>query len=163
MQHKFKTAFMQTAEIFANLSYARVLKVGAVIVKDNRILSIGYNGTLSGQDNQCEDPVRITFAEEAPKGREIFSDSRGFYYLKTRDSVLHAEMNAIMKIAISTESSQGATLITTHSPCIHCAKAIYQSGIAHIIFKHLYRDDSGLKFLENAGIIVEHLGETNDN
>lgn len=82
--------------------------------------------------------------------------------MKTKDSVLHAEMNAIMKIAVSTESSQGATLLITHSPCIHCAKAIYQSGIKHIIFKHLYRDDSGINFLKEAGIIVEQLGDLNE-
>jgi dCMP deaminase len=159
MKQKFKHAFMKTAEVFAELSYAEVLKVGAVIVKDNRILSLGYNGTVTGQDNTCETKLFIT--EDAlntvPVGRIAHNLDGKYYYLKTKDEVLHAEMNALMKIAKSTESSDNATLITTHSPCLHCAKAIYQAGIVNVIYKHQYRDDTGIRFLEQCGITVEQL------
>ncbi len=125
---------MKIAEVTSTLSYAKRLQVGAVIVKDNQILATGYNGMPSGWENVCEHEV---------EGQ-----------LKTKPEVLHAETNAIAKVAQSTESSQGSTLFCTHAPCIECAKLIYQSGISIVYYKEQYRDDSGVKFLRLSGVDV---------
>ena len=143
MKEKFKQAYMQTAETFAELSHAKRLKVGAIIVKDDRIISIGYNGMPAGWDNNCED--------------EVWNVHNGDFILKTKPEVLHAESNAIAKLAKSSESGQGATLFVTHSPCLECAKLIYQSGITKVIYKDFYRDNRGLNFLEKSGLELEQL------
>lgn len=130
---------MDVAKTFAELSHARRLHVGAIVVKDDRIISIGYNGMPAGWDNNCED--------------EIW-DKTGDYELKTKPEVLHAETNAIAKLAKSTESGDGADLFVTHAPCIECAKLIYQSGIRRVFYGKAYRDDSGIKFLEKSGVTV---------
>jgi dCMP deaminase len=128
---------MQTAETFAELSHARRLHVGCIIVKDDRIISIGYNGMPAGWDNNCEDEVNGE--------------------LKTKSEVLHAETNAIAKLARSVESGLDSDLFVTHSPCLDCAKLIYQSGIKRVFFGHAYRDNSGVDFLRKSGIEVEQL------
>jgi dCMP deaminase len=138
MKDKFKRAYMKTAKTFAELSHAKRLKVGCIIVKDDRIISIGYNGMPAGWDNNCED---------------ITEDGN----LKTKSEVLHAESNAIAKLAKSLESGQGATLFVTHSPCLECAKLIYQSGITKVMYEEFYRDNSGLNFLEKSGLELEQL------
>ena len=143
MKEKFKQAYMQTAKTFAELSYARRLKVGAIIVKDDRIISIGYNGMPAGWDNNCEHEMKW------PNGEIRF--------LETKEEVLHAETNAIAKLARSNESGEGASLFVTHSPCIQCAKLIYQSGITNVYYEAQYRDDKGLKFLEQSNINVFQL------
>jgi dCMP deaminase len=143
MKEKFKQAYMQTAKTFAELSYARRLKVGAIIVKDDRIISIGYNGMPAGWDNNCEHEMKW------PNGEIRF--------LETKEEVLHAETNAIAKLARSNESGEGASLFVTHSPCIQCAKLIYQSGINTVYYGTQYRDDKGLKFLEQSNINVFQL------
>jgi len=135
MKPKFIDYYMKIAEVTSTLSYAKRLQVGAVIVKDNQILATGYNGMPSGWENICEVP-----------------DDKGI--LKTKPEVLHAETNAIAKVAQSTESSQGSTLFCTHAPCIECAKLIYQSGITTIYYKEQYRDDSGVNFLKLSGVNV---------
>jgi dCMP deaminase len=140
MKRKFIDYFMDVAERTSALSYAKRLQVGAIIVKDDRIVSIGYNGMPSGWDNKCEDEI-------------IYPDAEGIT-LKTKPEVLHAETNAIAKLAKSTESGEGATLFCTHAPCIDCAKLIYQSGIASVYYRDTYRDDSGLKFLKLSGVHV---------
>ena len=127
---------MQMAELTASLSYAKRLQVGALIVKGNRIVGTGYNGMPTDWENDCEFEV----------------DGE----LKTKQEVLHAETNAIAKVAQSTESSEGSTMFCTHAPCLDCAKLIYQSGIATLYFKHEYRDDAGLKFLKLSGVNVHH-------
>ena len=135
---KFDYAHMQVAQVYANLSSANRLKVGCIIVKDNRIISIGYNGMPSGWDNTCEvDNV-------------------------TKPEVLHAETNAIAKVARSNESCEGATLFVTTAPCLDCAKLIYQSGISRVVWKtpHL-RTDDGLKFLEKCDMTVERIEDEN--
>lgn len=139
MKQKFIQAYMDVAKTFAELSHARRLHVGAIVVKDDRIISIGYNGMPAGWDNNCED--------------EIW-DKTGDYELKTKPEVLHAETNAIAKLAKSTESGDGADLFVTHAPCIECAKLIYQSGIRRVFYGKAYRDDSGIKFLEKSGVTV---------
>ncbi len=125
---------MKIAEVTSGLSYAKRLQVGAVIVKDNQILATGYNGMPSGWENVCE--------------HEIEGQS------KTKPEVLHAETNAIAKVAQSTESSQGSTLFCTHAPCIECAKLIYQSGISTVYYRDEYRSDAGLNFLKLSGVNV---------
>ena len=131
---------MKTAGIFAELSHAQRLHVGAIIVKDNRVISIGYNGMPSGWDNQCE-----------------YTQEDGI--LKSKPEVLHAETNAIAKLARSTESGLDADLFVTHSPCLDCAKLIYQSGIKRVFYANAYRDNSGIAFLESSGIEVEQVQE----
>ena len=138
MKPKYQTAHMRAAHIYSDLSTARRLKVGALIVKDDRIISIGYNGMPAGWDNNCE--------LELEDGT-----------IKTKPEVLHAETNAIAKLARSSESGLDATLFVTHSPCLDCAKLIYQSGIKHVYYSINYRDDSGIIFLRNSGIQVEQL------
>jgi dCMP deaminase len=142
MKDKFKSAFMETAQTFAELSHARRLKVGAIVVKEDRIISIGYNGMPAGWDNTCEDE---------------FLHEDGSTTLKTKPEVLHAETNAIAKLAKSNDSGNGATMFITHSPCIECAKLIYQSGINHVVYMQKYRDDAGVEFLKQSGVTVEQV------
>ena len=137
---KFVKYFATIAEETAKLSSAIKLQVGCVIVKDNRILSVGYNGTPSGWDNECEELIKW------PNG--------DIKFLTTKPEVLHAEANALMKLCQSTESSKGATLFVTHTPCIECAKLIYQAGISQVYYINQYDATKGCgqEFLEKAGI-----------
>lgn len=133
---------MKTAETFADLSHARRLHVGAIIVKDDRIISIGYNGMPAGWDNNCEEVIQ-------------YSDDTTS--LKTKPEVLHAETNAIAKLAKSTESGLEATMFITHSPCLDCAKLIFQSGISSVYYRNAYRSEDGVHFLKQSGVKVEQL------
>ena len=153
---------MATAKIFAELSHARRLHVGAIVVKDDRIISIGYNGMPTGWDNNCEhneyyNPHNSYSGEFASYEYDHLDEDGTMYRLKTNPEVLHAETNAIAKLARSSESGLDATLFVTHSPCLDCAKIIYQSGIKHVYYATDYRDDSGITFLRNSGIQVEQL------
>jgi len=143
MKQKFIDAYMDVAKRFAQLSSAKRLQVGAIIVKDNRIISIGYNGMPSGWDNCCEEW----------DGEDEWSNT----IYKTKKEVLHAETNAIAKLAKSGESGLGATLFVTHAPCIDCAKLIYQSGITTVYYAEEYRSTQGLHFLSKSDIEVIHL------
>lgn len=143
MKPKLAQAYMATARIFAELSHARRLHVGAIVVKDDRIISIGYNGMPAGWDNDCEDIV------------ELHED--GGHVYKTKPEVLHAESNAISKLARSSESGLDSTLFVTHSPCLDCAKLIYQSGIRTVYYGSAYRSSDGVEFLEKSGIEVNLL------
>ena len=149
MKEKFKRAYMQTAQTFARLSSARRLQVGAIVVKDDRIISIGYNGMPAGWDNNCEDETTDTYSG--------FEGAIHRTVLKTKPEVLHAETNAIAKLAKSNESGNDAALFVTHAPCLQCAKLIYQSGISHVYYGANYRDDSGLVFLARSGVTLEQL------
>ena len=131
-QIKYDKVYLKMAHIWGQLSYCERKKVGALIVKDRMIISDGYNGTPSGFDNICED--------------------EGHY---TKWYVLHAEANAILKVAASTQSCKGATLYITLSPCKECSKLIHQSGIIRVVYSKAYKDKSGLRFLEKAGVILE--------
>jgi dCMP deaminase len=142
---KLKDAYMKTAETFAELSHARRLHVGAIVVKDDRIISIGYNGMPAGWDNNCEYDVIVE------DGDDYTTE------LKTKPEVLHAETNAISKLAKSSESGNGATIFITHSPCLDCAKLIYQSGINSVFYRNAYRSTDGVEFLKKSGVIVEQL------
>ena len=142
MKEKFVNAYMDVAERFAKLSSARRLHVGAIVVKDDRIISIGYNGMPSGWDNNCEDTIQ---------------HSDDTVTLKSKPEVLHAETNAIAKLAKSTESGDGAVLFVTHMPCLDCAKLIFQSGIRSVFYRDSYRNADGVSFLERSGIQVKQI------
>lgn len=128
--------YLRMARIWSENSYCGRRKVGALLVKDQMIISDGYNGTPSGFDNVCEDPQGVTFPY-----------------------VLHAEANAITKVARSNNSSEGSTLYVTASPCMECAKLIIQSGIRRVVFSELYRITDGIDLLRQAGIEVIHIPE----
>ena len=148
MKPKFIDAYMDVAERFGKLSSAKRLNVGAIIVKDNRIISIGYNGMPTGWDNNCEDSVMWK------DGKQLSAP-----VLKSKPEVLHAETNAIAKLAQSNDSGLESALFVTHSPCLECAKLIYQSGITTIYYKHEYRSKEGVEFLEKCKLNV-HWVET---
>lgn len=133
-QKRYDKAYMRMAVEWAKLSHCKRKQVGAIIVKDRMIISDGYNGTPTGFDNCCEDE----------KG-------------ETKWYVLHAEANAIMKVAASTQSSEGATLYITMSPCKECSKLIHQSGIKRVVYREAYKDNEGILFLEKAGVEIVHL------
>jgi dCMP deaminase len=165
MKQKFIRAHMKVAEVYAQLSSAERLKVGAVIVKEDTIIGIGYNGMPSGWINACEkkeympvDNVDKLNVEEIEQ-QWPYEDRGKRYKLITKDEVIHAESNAISKVAKSTNSTEGSYLFVTHAPCIHCAKLIHQSGIIRVFYKEAYRDDSGLKFLEKCGIKVMKISD----
>jgi len=151
MKPKFQQLYMDWAHRAAELSYARRLKVGAVVVKDDTVISYGYNGMPAGWDNNCETPVTRVVGT-APDGHDLVE-----LELVTKPEVLHAESNAIAKLAKSHNSGLGAELFVTHSPCIQCAKLIYQSGIARVYYGANYRDDAGISFLKQSGIEVKQL------
>ena len=133
-QTKYDQTYLQMAATWGQLSYCERKKVGALIVKDRMIISDGYNGTPSGFENVCEDEEHYT-----------------------KWYVLHAEANAILKVAASTQSCKGATLYITLSPCKECSKLIHQSGITRVVYATAYKDISGVRFLEKAGIQITHL------
>ena len=169
MKPKLVEAYMKTAETFAGLSSAVRLHVGAVIVKEDRIISIGYNGMPSGWDNNCEDKefwnpqfedlhydeldAAYPFVATSDEDDSVI----GRYRLKTKPEVLHAETNAIAKLAKSTDSGIDSTLFVTHAPCLDCAKLVYQSGINSVYYRNTYRSTDGLEFLEKAGVKVERV------
>ena len=131
MKPKFIAYYMGIAELTAQLSTANKLKVGAIAVKNGRIISEGYNGTTAGSSNQCEDENGMTFPY-----------------------VIHAEGNLIAKLAKSNESSEGATIFLTHSPCLQCAKLIQGAGISTVYYKNAYRSDDGINFLTENNVNV---------
>ena len=157
---------MDVAERTSKLSSAVRRQVGAVIVKDNRILSYGYNGMPTGWDNTCEykdymssdaggwlDPDEIEQRWPFEEWSEKYESNRR-YRLVTKDEVLHAESNSIAKVSGSNESSEDATLFVTTAPCIHCAKMIFQSGIKSVFYRDTYRDEAGIEFLTKGGVSV---------
>ena len=151
MKQKFIDAYMDVAERFAQLSSAVRLQVGTIVVKDDRIISIGYNGMPAGWDNVCEEKVYWIDVS--------LVDDAGYYDLKTKLEVLHAEANAITKLARSSESGDDASIFVTHAPCIDCAKLIYQSGINTVYYRTAYRDTSGVDFLAKSDVEVIKIGD----
>jgi dCMP deaminase len=132
--NKYDKAYLRIAKEWSQLSYCKRKQVGAIIVRDRMIISDGYNGTPTGFENCCEDEAGLT----------------NWY-------VLHAEANAILKVARSTQTCDGATLYITLSPCQECSKLIHQSGIKRVVYQNGYRDTSGIDFLVQAGVIVEQI------
>lgn len=177
MKERLKQAYMDVAYRFAELSHARRLHVGAIVVKDDRIISIGYNGMPAGWNNDCEyhdymsgdaggwlnpDEIqeRWPYEEECelidPDDGRIFITRR--YRLKTKPEVLHAERNALDKLAKSgREGGSGASMFVTHAPCLECAKSIYGAGIKELFYKEEYRTQDGIYFLQKCGISVGKL------
>ena len=151
---KWQSAYIDVAERFASLSTARKLKVGCIAVKDNRVLSIGYNGMPSGWDNNCEHEHKAYWmtGESTPEDIEL-----GMVLLKTKPEVIHAEMNCLAKLAASNESGKGAELYISHAPCMECAKMIYASGISKVYWRTEYRDIAGVNFLRECGLGVEQI------
>jgi dCMP deaminase len=149
---------MDWANRCAKLSHARRLHVGAVIVKDDSVISYGYNGMPAGWDNDCENTVFVL--DEEVMGTDMISlgytqtENGNWVKLKTKPEVLHAESNAIAKLAKSSNSGVGSTIFVTHSPCMECAKLIAQSGISSVYYNENYRDDAGIRFLEKSGVEV---------
>lgn len=135
-QLKYDVAYLRMAREWSKLSYCKRRQVGAIIVKDKMIISDGYNGTPTGFENICE-------------------DDDGY----TKWYVLHAEANAISKVASSTQSCKGGTLYITMSPCQQCSKLIHQTGISRLVYNEAYKDDSGIKFLQKAGVEITHIPE----
>ncbi|MDT8346927.1 MAG: dCMP deaminase family protein [Flavobacteriaceae bacterium] len=133
-QLKYDIAYLRMAKEWAKLSYCKRRQVGALIVKDRMIISDGYNGTPTGFENFCE-------------------DEEGY----TKWYVLHAEANAILKVAASTQTCTGASLYITLSPCRDCAKLIHQSGITRLVYHEQYKDNGGLVFLDKAGVEIVHI------
>lgn len=173
MKDKYIRAYMDVATRFSELSYARRLKVGAIIVKDNRIISIGYNGMPSGWDNNCEHTELIPAdAGEYLAPEEIITkwpfegkfwingqEVNTRYRLVTKAEVIHAERNAIDKLASSHESGLGASMFITHGPCLECAKSIYTSGISHVYYRDQYRSCDGINFLKKCNVAVTQITE----
>jgi dCMP deaminase len=137
-QNQYDIAYLRMAKEWSKLSYCKRRQVGALIVKDKMIISDGYYGTPTGFENICEDENE-----------------------NTKWYVLHAEANAILKVASSTQSCRGATLYITMSPCQQCSKLIHQAGIKRLVYHMQYKDDSGLKFLEKAGVSISYIRDLN--
>ena len=152
---KFANAHMKAAEVYSQLSSAKRLKVGCVVIKDNTIIGIGYNGMPSGWTNDCENKV---YANAWSVDNEVWEyqeeDSGHPYNLKTKPEVLHAETNALAKIARSTNSSDGASMFITHAPCLDCAKLVYQSGIKSVYYRNSYKNTDGIDFLNKCNVEV---------
>lgn len=168
MNERFTDFYMDIAYRTAQMSRAKRLQVGSVLVKDDAIISYGWNGTPAGWDNDCEDKVwdkgaggwisPEEFDEQYPyEGWHEGAQRNVRYGLKTKPEVLHAEANCLMKVAKSHNSTDGAALFITHSPCIDCAKLIYQSGINRVYFGNAYRDSDGIDFLTKSGVEVTKL------
>jgi dCMP deaminase len=170
MKAKFENLYMDWADRLAELSHAKRLQVGAVIVKNDTVISYGYNGMPAGWGNDCENVEWCSAggwlsAEEILEGwpyegTYLDADGRameGRYRLKTKPEVLHAESNAIAKLAKSNNSGAGADIFITHAPCLDCAKLIYQSGINSVLYRNAYRDSSGVAFLESSRISVKQV------
>jgi len=154
---KFDLAHMKAAEVYADLSSAVRLKVGCVVVKDNTIIGIGYNGMPSGWDNVCEDKIYCDDGDWSEQLLPKEANQWTKYKLVTKPEVLHAETNSIAKLARSTQSGLGASLYVTHAPCLDCAKLVYQSGISNVYYRNSYRDQTGVEFLIKAGVKVERI------
>jgi dCMP deaminase len=154
MKPKFIKYYMEIAELTAKLSYAVRLNVGAVIVKGNQILSSGYNGMPTGWENVCEHKVYCEDGEYREQQLPKDSNEWKTYKLVSKPEVLHAERNALDKVAASNESTQGAVMFCTHSPCLECAKSIYNTGITDLYYKHDYKSNDGINFLKKTGVYV---------
>lgn len=155
-QNKLDQRYMAMAKEWSYMSNARRKKVGCLIVKDGQIISDGYNGTPSGFDNNCEEVLYTCDERDFYRDQEWQLDmgKDKFYKLKTKKEVLHAESNALMKLARSTNSSEGATVYCTYSPCFDCAKLIIQAGIKRVVYEESYRCEKGLDLLKKANIEI---------
>ena len=164
MKEKYVKAHMKAATVYAELSTAQRLQVGCVIVKDNTIIGIGYNGMPSGWNNNCEETEyylkdEIQVSPEWMIEHGYTESVHGWSKSRSKKEVLHAETNAIAKVSRSTNSSDGASLFVTHAPCLDCAKIIHQAGIKEVYFKEMYRSEEGINFLKQCEIPVTQVKE----
>lgn len=163
MNDRMKKFYMGIAEECAKMSRAVRLQVGCVVVRTDNILSFSWNGTPTGWDNNCEDKVYLTnggwLDPETIEEQWPYTDENGRYALKTKPEVLHAEMNALMKLAKTNESGNNASIFVTHAPCINCAKGMYQAGIKEVYYKNKYRSTDGIDFLTKSDIKVIKIGD----
>jgi dCMP deaminase len=163
MKQKFINLYMDWAKRLSQLSHAKRLQVGAVIVKDDTVISYGYNGMPAGWENDCEKieyfPIDAGgwLDVDTIQQRWPLENEHGRYKLVTKSEVLHAESNAISKLARGHNSGAGADIFITHSPCLDCAKLIYQSGIHRVFYNQDYRDSAGIDFLRASGLSVEKI------
>jgi dCMP deaminase len=179
MKEKHINAHMAVAETYAGLSTATRLKVGAIVVKDDRIISIGYNGMPAGWDNNCEDkdymssdaggwvdPDEIYKQWPFEETVVVANDNESFeivrrYRLKTKPEVLHAERNALDKLArLGGVGSAGAAMFTTHAPCLECSKSIYGAGITEVFYGEDYRSEDGIYFLKKCGVNIVKISKS---
>lgn len=171
MNERMINFYMTLAKECAKMSRARRLQVGAILVKNNNIISFSWNGTPSNWDNNCEDTYWMDISSNYLSPEEIknqwphegtYLDNEGNvvsgrYKLVTKPEVLHAEMNNLMKLAKSTASGENATMFVTHSPCLECAKGIYQAGIKEVFYENQYRSNDGIEFLKKCRIAVTQI------
>lgn len=157
MKESLLHAHMQTAYNYAQCSNGIRLKVGAIIVKENRIISIGFNGTLPNDNNELEERIYVNSGDILGENQLFYDENGQVYTLKTKDTVIHAERNALDKITQSNESSVGATMFITHSPCKSCALSIANVGISAVYYSEEYRDNNGLDLLINRGISIKQI------
>ena len=160
MKAKFVPMYMDIAEIVSKQSSAKRLQVGAIVVKEDRIISIGYNGMPAGWTNDCEKKVYADETNFQSEDWQFVEEDSGLllkYNMVTKDEVIHAEANAIAKLAKCNESGDGSTMFLTHAPCIHCAKQIFTAGIKKVYYRNTYRDTNGLEFLGKCGVDIEKI------
>ncbi len=162
MKEKYVKAHMKAASVYAELSTAQRLQVGCVIVKNDTIIGIGYNGMPSGWDNDCEYREYVSkeecYQSDVWMRENNFTETvHGWLRTFTKPEVMHAESNAIAKVSRSTNSSEGASLFVTHAPCLDCAKIIHQAGIKEVYYQNTYRTEAGIQFLQQCGIKVEQV------
>lgn len=164
-KEKYNSLYMDLAERVAKMSYATRLQVGSVLVKDNNIISFGWNGMPSGWDNNCEEILYVLknecyHTELQMKENGYSETAHGWTKKRSKREVLHSEANCLMKVSRSTNSSDGAALFVTHAPCLDCAKIIHQAGITEVYYKNTYRTEEGIYFLKKCGIQVYKVDST---
>jgi len=163
-KEKYINLYMSLAERIAKMSYAKRLQVGSVLVKNDNIISFGWNGMPTGWDNNCEE-VEYILKEECQQSDKFMlhngyrETAHGWSKLHSKPEVLHSEANCLMKVSRSTNSSEGATMFITHAPCLECAKMIYQSGIKEVFYGEDYKNTDGIEFLHKCKIPVRQLHE----
>jgi dCMP deaminase len=159
---RYTSFYMELAERVAKMSHAKRLQVGSVLVKDDNVISFGWNGMPSGWDNTCEETEVLlkeecTHSDDAMRKDGFQETASGWIRSWSKKEVLHSEANCLMKVARSTNSSKDSVLYTTHAPCIDCAKLIYQAGITKVYYRNAYRSTDGIKFLEKCKVGVENV------
>ena len=155
---KYLDFYMSIAQQVSQMSQAKRLKVGSILVKEGNIISFGWNGMPSGWDNNCEDNIFVL--DEEVMGTNMTSlgytqtDKGNWIKTKTKPEVIHSEANCLMKVTKSNQSSDGSTMFLTHAPCIDCAKQMYTAGIKQVYYRDTYKNDDGLTFLEKCDVVV---------
>lgn len=161
-RNRYNRFYMDLAERTAQMSYAKRLQVGSILVKNDNIISFGWNGMPTGWDNNCEETEYILKSECQFDSEDMIAlgyteTDNGWMKNWSKPEVLHSEANCLMKLAKSTNSSEDASLFVTHAPCLNCAKSIYQAGITSVFYRDTYKDPAGVEFLKKCGVYVEQI------